>query len=40
MSARIVIVGTGVAGATAAQTLRREGYDGEICHVGADTDQP
>ncbi|MGW6729093.1 NAD(P)/FAD-dependent oxidoreductase [Nocardia sp. NPDC055029] len=40
MSARIVIVGTGVAGATAAQTLRREGYDGEIVLVGAEPDLP
>ncbi|MBF6098574.1 FAD-dependent oxidoreductase [Nocardia cyriacigeorgica] len=30
MSARIVIVGAGVAGATAAKTLRREGYTGQI----------
>lgn len=40
MSARIVIAGTGVAGATAAQTLRREGYDGEIVLVGAEPDLP
>lgn len=36
MSGRIVIVGAGVAGATAAQTLRREGYTGEIVLIGAE----
>ncbi|WP_410872987.1 NAD(P)/FAD-dependent oxidoreductase [Nocardia sp. A7] len=40
MTGRIVIVGTGVAGATAAQTLRREGYVGEIVLVGAEPDLP
>lgn len=40
MSGRIVIVGTGVAGATAAQTLRREGYAGEIVLVGDEPDLP
>lgn len=40
MSGRIVIVGTGVAGATAAQTLRREGYAGEIVLVGAEPNLP
>ncbi|MGY0498242.1 NAD(P)/FAD-dependent oxidoreductase [Nocardia sp. FBN12] len=40
MSERIVIVGTGVAGATAAQTLRREGYTGEIVLVGAEPNLP
>ncbi|MFI5497576.1 NAD(P)/FAD-dependent oxidoreductase [Nocardia asteroides] len=40
MSGRIVVVGTGVAGATAAQTLRREGYAGEIVLVGAEPDLP
>ncbi|MFE3544666.1 NAD(P)/FAD-dependent oxidoreductase [Nocardia sp. NPDC059177] len=40
MSARIVIVGTGVAGVTAAQTLRREGYAGEILLLGAEPDLP
>ncbi|MET9217097.1 MULTISPECIES: NAD(P)/FAD-dependent oxidoreductase [unclassified Nocardia] len=40
MSGRIVIVGTGVAGATAAQTLRREGYVGEIVLVGDEPDLP
>ncbi|WP_446222156.1 NAD(P)/FAD-dependent oxidoreductase [Nocardia sp. IBHARD005] len=40
MSGRIVIVGAGVAGATAAQTLRREGYGGEIVLVGAEPDLP
>ncbi|MFF2083065.1 NAD(P)/FAD-dependent oxidoreductase [Nocardia sp. NPDC058176] len=40
MSGRVVIVGTGVAGATAAQTLRREGYAGEIVLIGAEPDLP
>ncbi|MFD6397037.1 NAD(P)/FAD-dependent oxidoreductase [Nocardia sp. NPDC060249] len=40
MRERIVIVGTGVAGATAAQTLRREGYAGELVLVGAEPDLP
>ncbi|MBW0269933.1 pyridine nucleotide-disulfide oxidoreductase [Nocardia sp. MH4] len=40
MSGRIVIVGAGVAGATAAQTLRREGYAGEIVLVGDEPDLP
>ncbi|MDO3650864.1 NAD(P)/FAD-dependent oxidoreductase [Nocardia mangyaensis] len=40
MSGRVVIVGTGVAGATAAQTLRREGYVGEIVLLGAEPDLP
>ncbi|MGW4631604.1 NAD(P)/FAD-dependent oxidoreductase [Nocardia sp. NPDC004415] len=40
MSGRVVIVGTGVAGATAAQTLRREGYAGEIVLLGAEPDLP
>ncbi|WP_280345401.1 NAD(P)/FAD-dependent oxidoreductase [Nocardia neocaledoniensis] len=40
MSGRIVVVGAGVAGATAAQTLRREGYTGEIVLVGAEPDLP
>ncbi|MFF0541372.1 NAD(P)/FAD-dependent oxidoreductase [Nocardia thailandica] len=36
MTGRIVVVGAGVAGVTAAQTLRREGYTGEIVLVGAE----
>ncbi|MFI6871714.1 NAD(P)/FAD-dependent oxidoreductase [Nocardia sp. NPDC050406] len=40
MSARIVIVGTGVAGATAAKTLRRDGYSGEIVLLGAESGLP
>ncbi|MFC4377712.1 NAD(P)/FAD-dependent oxidoreductase [Nocardia halotolerans] len=40
MSGRIVIVGAGAAGATAAQTLRREGYAGEIVLVGAEPNLP
>ncbi|GAA1969174.1 NAD(P)/FAD-dependent oxidoreductase [Catenulispora subtropica] len=35
-----VIVGTGVAGATAALTLRNEGYRGRITLVGADPEAP
>lgn len=40
MSGRIVIVGAGVAGATAAHTLRREGYTGEIVLAGAEPTMP
>lgn len=40
MSERIVVVGAGVAGATAAQTLRREGFAGEVVLVGAEPDLP
>lgn len=40
MSGRIVIVGAGIAGAAAAQTLRREGYAGEVVLVGAEPDLP
>lgn len=39
-SRRAVIVGTGIAGATAAQTLRKEGFDGEIILIGADAQLP
>ncbi|NUR24919.1 MAG: FAD-dependent oxidoreductase [Catenulispora sp.] len=35
-----VIVGTGVAGATAALTLRNEGYQGRITLVGSDPEAP
>ena len=31
---RIVIVGNGIAGVTAADTLRADGYDGELTLVG------
>ena len=37
---RIVIVGASLAGATAAVTLREEGFDGEILLVGAEPDLP
>ncbi|MEV6772370.1 FAD-dependent oxidoreductase [Nocardia sp. NPDC051030] len=40
MSGRIVIVGAGVAGATAAKTLRGEGYSGEIVLLGAEPGLP
>ena len=37
---RVVIVGTGVAGATAAETLRKEGFAGPIVLIGADPAPP
>ncbi|MGX1809197.1 NAD(P)/FAD-dependent oxidoreductase [Nocardia sp. NPDC055321] len=37
---RVVIVGTGIAGATAAETLRKEGFAGSIVLVGADPAHP
>ncbi|MEV0291963.1 FAD-dependent oxidoreductase [Nocardia sp. NPDC050710] len=40
MTGQIVIVGTGVAGATAAKTLRAEGYTGRIVLVGAEDGLP
>ncbi|WP_431966722.1 NAD(P)/FAD-dependent oxidoreductase [Nocardia sp. bgisy134] len=40
MTERIVIVGAGVAGATAAKTLRAEGYSGRIVLVGAEDGLP
>lgn len=40
MTARIVIVGGGVAGATAAKTLRSSGYDGEIVLLSAERSLP
>ncbi|MFE3195547.1 NAD(P)/FAD-dependent oxidoreductase [Nocardia sp. NPDC059240] len=40
MTGRIVIVGAGVAGATAARTLRTEGYTGEIILLGAEPEPP
>ncbi|MEU6577642.1 FAD-dependent oxidoreductase [Streptomyces sp. NPDC046805] len=36
----VVIVGTGIAGATAALTLRAEGYDGELTLIGDDPESP
>ncbi|MFB4277719.1 NAD(P)/FAD-dependent oxidoreductase [Nonomuraea sp. MTCD27] len=38
--ATFVIVGAGLAGAKAAQTLREEGFDGEIVLIGAETERP
>ena len=38
--ARIVILGAGAAGHSAAETLRREGYRGELVLIGADADPP
>ncbi|MFI6294477.1 NAD(P)/FAD-dependent oxidoreductase [Nonomuraea sp. NPDC050790] len=38
--ATFVIVGAGLAGAKAAQTLREEGFDGEIILIGAETERP
>lgn len=41
MSARpVVIVGAGLAGAKAAQTLRKEGFDGRIVLVGDEPERP
>ena len=37
---RIVVVGAGAAGHTACETLRREGYRGELLLIGADTALP
>lgn len=38
--ARYVIVGAGLAGGKAAQTLRDEGFDGEIVLIGAEQERP
>ncbi|WP_182346460.1 NAD(P)/FAD-dependent oxidoreductase [Tomitella gaofuii] len=40
MPGRVVIVGTGIAGAAAAQTLRKDGFDGEVVMIGADRRPP
>ncbi|WP_431954937.1 NAD(P)/FAD-dependent oxidoreductase [Nocardia lijiangensis] len=40
MTGQIVIVGAGVAGATAAKTLRAEGYSGRIVLIGAEDALP
>ncbi|MGW5517272.1 NAD(P)/FAD-dependent oxidoreductase [Nocardia africana] len=40
MTGRIVIAGAGIAGATAARTLRTEGYTGEIVLLGAEDRLP
>ncbi|VEG45519.1 NAD(FAD)-dependent dehydrogenase [Mycolicibacterium flavescens] len=37
---KVVVVGTGVAGTMAAQTLRTEGYDGELTIVGGERHAP
>ena len=36
----VVVVGAGVAGTRAAETLRQEGYDGELTIVGAERHAP
>jgi 3-phenylpropionate/trans-cinnamate dioxygenase ferredoxin reductase subunit len=36
----VVIVGTGLAGITAAETLRAEGFDGQIIVIGEDVADP
>ncbi|MEU8396701.1 FAD-dependent oxidoreductase [Nonomuraea sp. NPDC048892] len=38
--ATYVIVGAGLAGAKAAQTLREEGFDGEVVLIGAESERP
>jgi 3-phenylpropionate/trans-cinnamate dioxygenase ferredoxin reductase subunit len=40
MTSRIVIVGASLAGATAAATLREEGFDGDIRLIGAEPELP
>ncbi|MFD4687575.1 FAD-dependent oxidoreductase, partial [Streptomyces sp. NPDC058461] len=36
----LVVVGAGAAGVTTAETLRRQGYDGRLTVVGAETRPP
>jgi 3-phenylpropionate/trans-cinnamate dioxygenase ferredoxin reductase subunit len=38
--ARIVIIGAGLAGAKAAETLREEGFTGEVVLIGAEQERP
>lgn len=40
MRDRVVIAGAGACGASAAETLRAEGYDGQIVMVGRESDPP
>src|ERR671922_145897 len=40
MSETHVIVGAGLAGAKAAETLRAEGFDGRVVLLGAEPDRP
>jgi 3-phenylpropionate/trans-cinnamate dioxygenase ferredoxin reductase subunit len=40
MSETYVIVGAGLAGAKAAETLREEGFDGRVVMIGAEPDRP
>ncbi|GAA2157185.1 FAD-dependent oxidoreductase [Kitasatospora kazusensis] len=40
MDAAYVIVGAGLAGAKAAETLREEGYDGPLVLIGAEAERP
>ncbi len=40
MTDTFVIVGAGVAGAKAAETLRQEGFDGRIAMIGAEHERP
>ena len=37
---KIVIVGAALAGAKAAETLREEGYDGEVVLLGSEAERP
>ena len=37
---RFAIVGAGLAGAKAAETLRTEGFDGQVLLIGAETERP
>ena len=39
-SSTFVIVGAGMAGGKAAETLREEGFDGRIVLVGAEAERP